>query len=176
MSDQIVAAVRQLQQAISKNPSAANAVFRATTSSTSDGFSTCSAIRDFEVRLDEPKDLGGSDTGPNPVEVVLAALGSCQAIVYRAYANVLGIQLDRVDVEAKGYLDLRGFLGDDQVPAGFQRVSFATRVVSPEPPERIEALRQAVERHCPVLDILQRPIEVSGSLRHESPAQGLDAA
>lgn len=176
MSEQIVAAVRELQQAIQRNPSAANAVFRASTSSASDTFSTRTAIRSFEVRLDEPPELGGTDTGPNPVEAVLAAFGSCQAIVYRAYANVLGIQIDRVDVEARGYLDVRGFLGDDTVPAGFERVAFSTRVVSSEPAERIEKLRQTVERHCPVLDILQRPIEVSGTLRHESPAPGRDAA
>lgn len=96
--------------------------------------------------------------------------------MYRAHANVLGIQVDRVEVEARGYLDVRGFLGDDSVPAGFERVAFTTRVVSSEPAERIETLRQTVERHCPVLDILQRPIEVSGTLRHESPAAGRDAA
>ncbi len=170
MSEQILTAVRQLQQAIAKTPSAANAVFRATTTSTSDSFSTRSAVRSHEIALDEPPELGGSDTGANPVEAVLAALGSCQAIVYRAYANVLGLRLDRVDVETKGYLDVRGFLGDPAVAPGFERVTFTARISSPEPAEKIQELAALVERHCPVLDILRRPLEVRGTFEHVTPS------
>src|SRR5690625_5523228 len=37
--------------------------------------------RGFEIIVDEPESLGGTDTGMNPVEMVLCALGACQAIV-----------------------------------------------------------------------------------------------
>ena len=39
--------------------------------------------------------------GPNPVEIVLAALGTCQEITYRAYATALGIPLERVSGRAR---------------------------------------------------------------------------
>jgi uncharacterized OsmC-like protein len=176
MSEQIQKAITELKHAVSGNPAAAKAVFCATTVSAEDGFSTESAVRGFTVRLDEPPELGGGDTGPNPVEAVLAALGSCQAIVYRAYANALGLQIDHVEVEARGHLDVRGFLGDRGVPAGFERVTFATRVVSPESAERIAELARHVEAHCPVLDILRRPLPVTGTLEHVSPPSARDAA
>ena len=176
MSEQVKKAVVALKQAVAENPAVAKAVFRATTVSAADGLSTESSIRGFSVRLDEPADLGGTDTGPNPVEAVLAALGSCQAIVYRAYANALGLRIDTVEVEAKGYLDLRGFLGDSKYPAGFERVTFATRVVSPESPEAIRNLSGLVEAHCPVLDILRTPLAVSGSLEHVPSPAARDAA
>lgn len=176
MSQQIQNAIQSLNRAVIDNPSAAKAVFRASTVSVSDDFSTDSTIRSFELRNDEPADLGGTDTGPNPVEAVLAALGSCQAIVYRAYANALGLKVDRVEVETRGHLDIRGFLGDATVPAGFERVTFTTRVVSSEPAEKIEALARAVEQHCPVLDILKRPIAVTGTFRHVTSSTTLDAA
>jgi uncharacterized OsmC-like protein len=176
MSEQIQQAIQTLTGAITKNPAAAKAVFRAATVSASDSFATESTIRGFQVLNDEPVDLGGSDTAPNPVEAVLAALGSCQAIVYRAYANALGLQVDRVEVEARGHLDVRGFLGDATVPAGFERVAFTTRVVSPEPAEKIEALAKLVEQHCPVLDILKRPLPVSGTFQHVAPGTARDAA
>jgi uncharacterized OsmC-like protein len=176
MSEQIKQAIQSLTRAVAETPATAKVVFRASTISTADAFTTHSTIRTFDVRHDEPAELGGTDTGPNPVEAVLAAFGSCQAIVYRAYANALGLRLDRVEVEARGYLDLRGFLGDSSVPAGFERVTFATRVVSPEPEEKIAALAKAVEQHCPVLDILRRPIEVSGSFLHVTPDAARDAA
>ena len=34
----------------------------------------------FEITIDEPQESGGTDTGMNPVELVLSALGACQAI------------------------------------------------------------------------------------------------
>lgn len=176
MSEQIQHAIQSLTRAVGESPAAAKAVFRASTVSSADTFATDSKVRSFDVRHDEPAGLGGTDSGPNPVEAVLAALGSCQAIVYRAYANALGLRLDRVEVETRGYLDLRGFLGDPAVPAGFERVTFNAALVSPEPAEKIEALARLVEQHCPVLDILRRPIPVSGTFLHVTPGSARDAA
>ena len=51
-----------------------------------------------------------SDRGPNPVELMLAALGACQEITYRLYADTLGIPLDRVSVSVSGRLDLSRLL------------------------------------------------------------------
>jgi hypothetical protein len=61
------------------------------------------AIATFSV------DSRQTDTGPNPVEAVLAALATCQEITYRAYATTLGIPLESVSVTLEGSLDLRGF-------------------------------------------------------------------
>ena len=77
-------------------------------------------IRQFSLTVDEPPALGGSDAGPNPVELVLAALATCQEITYRAYATALGIPLDSVSVKLDGVLDLRGFFAvDEGVRSGF---------------------------------------------------------
>ena len=34
-------------------------------------------IGEFEVRVDEPPEYGGDDTGPSPTQLLLAALASC---------------------------------------------------------------------------------------------------
>lgn len=176
MSKQVARTIEGLQAALKANPALARASFRATTISRTDALSTESRIRSFTVPLDEPAALGGTDTAPNPVEAVLAALGSCQAIVYRAFASALGLRIDRVEVEATGHLDIRGFLDVAPVPAGFERIAFSTRIVSPEPPERIRELARLVEERCPVLDTLRRPVEVSGSLEILHAAAGREAA
>jgi uncharacterized OsmC-like protein len=164
MSEQLSKAIEALTTHLKNNPNAANAVFRARTVSATDGFTNETNIRSFSLVLDEPKELGGADHGPNPVEAVLAALGSCQVIVYRAYAAALGLKLDRVEVETKGQLDLRGFLNLGPVGAGFTNVEFTARVESPEPVEKIRELARLVEEHCPVLDTLKRPVEVTGRI------------
>ncbi len=47
---------------------------------------------------DEPKELGGEDSGPNPYDFLLAALGSCKSMTMRMYANHKGFNLDHVEV------------------------------------------------------------------------------
>ena len=54
--------------------------------------------RRFEWLADEPEQLGGTNTGPTPYEILLGALAACIAVTLRLYANHKGIALDGVDV------------------------------------------------------------------------------
>ena len=42
---------------------------------------TVVTARDFKMVIDEPKNLGGKDTGANPVEFLLGALSGCLNVV-----------------------------------------------------------------------------------------------
>lgn len=48
---------------------------------------------------DEPADKGGQDTAPNPIQLLLSALGACTTITLDMYANHKGIKLDHVQVD-----------------------------------------------------------------------------
>ena len=50
-------------------------------------------------RADEPAALGGGDTAPDPMQLVLSALGACTAITLRMYAKRKGWALDQVEVD-----------------------------------------------------------------------------
>ena len=54
------------------------------------------------VRIDEPLDLGGTDTGATPTELLLAALGGCESITLRMYAARKGWPLTDVRIRLHG--------------------------------------------------------------------------
>lgn len=115
--------------------------------------------------VDEPPSVGGTDAGANPLEVVLAALASCQAITYRVWAGQRGVALERVSVEVAGDLDLRAYFGlDDEARPGFSDIDLRVTLEGPEPPERYRELAEAVDRHCPVLDALRVGAPVTRTL------------
>ena len=126
------------------------------------GYETAVNIRNFVDIVDEPHALGGTDLGPNPAELVLAALGACQEIVYSTYATLLNIPIERLHIEVSGDLDPRGFFGVADVPAGFESVLYEVYLDSPSSAEHVRELVRIVNQHCPVLDILQRALPVQG--------------
>lgn len=119
-------------------------------------------IRQHALAIDEPMALGGTDTGPNPVEIVLAALGTCQAITYRIWAGLMGVALDEVRFETEGDIDIAGLLGlREGVRPGFAGIRHRVILIGPETEERYRELMQAVDAHCPVLDIVANPVPVT---------------
>lgn len=85
----------------------------------------------FELHADEPPILAGEDQAPNPVEHLLNALASCLTTSMVAHAAVRGIELDEVESEVEGDIDLRGFLGlAEDVPKGYQQIRVNFKVKS----------------------------------------------
>ena len=65
--------------------------------------------RGFSWASDEPIAAGGTDTGPDPYELLLGGLASCIAVTLRLYADHKGIGLTGVDVR----LDFERVHADD---------------------------------------------------------------
>lgn len=123
-------------------------------------------VRDFEVIVDQPENMGSTDQGPRPSEYVLAALAACHEVTYRLYADAMDINLNSISVSATGVSDAKGFFDlDDETPAGFSEVYGDILIDSDASDEDIERLRIAVNRHCPVLDDLRKPMKVELTLK-----------
>lgn len=161
MDTELKETISDIQDMYRKDAEKSRLVFK-TTSNLGGRFRSDVKIRDHVLTIDEPTTIGGSDLGPSPVEIVLAALGSCQEITYRAYATAMGIKFDKVSVEIEGDIDFRGFFAvDDSVRPGYDDIRAVVKITSDAPADQLEKLREVVNAHCPVLDMLTNPVPVS---------------
>lgn len=134
--------------------------FKAVAKKTDVGLQVECESRGFKVILDEPESLGGTDTGMNPVELVLCALGACQSIVVAAFAKAKRFEYEAFHVELEGDLDPDGFMGKSDVRNGFQEIRFSMHSKTSETQERCDEFAKFVEKTCPVGDNLANGVNL----------------
>lgn len=144
----------EIVESMKADPKNAQVKFMANTKWVSGAYSKTN-IRDFVMEIDEPSALLGTNKVPNPVETILAALGSCLAVGFAYNAAARDINLESLEISLEGDLDLRGFLGvSDDVRPGYQNIKATCRVKSNSSLEKIEELFKHVQRTSPVSDII----------------------
>ncbi|WP_425538619.1 OsmC family protein [Microaceticoccus formicicus] len=120
-----------------------------------EGLTMACKVREFEMLLDEPVELGGNNKAMNPVEALLSSLGACKAIVMRCFAPAHNINLVDFKIELEGDLDPDGFLGKNpEAKIGFSEVRTHITIDAENTQEEIEAFIEFVEKTCPVQDTL----------------------
>lgn len=126
---------------------------------------TVVTARNFQIIIDEPKDLGGTDDGANPVEYVLGALAGCLNVVGHVVAKEMDMPLNGLSIELEGDLDPAKFMGKStKERTGYQEIRVK---VAPDTTADIETLGkwlEAIEERCPVSDNLQNPTPVKITL------------
>lgn len=126
------------------------------------GFRSASKVRDFDDRTsDEPHQLGGTDTGPNPVEQLLSALGNCLAVGYAANATAAGITINSLTIHVDGNLDLHTFLGLKDGNAGFNDIEVKVKLDCDATAEALQELHRKVTSTSPVGHTLGRAVPLN---------------
>ncbi|MEF2247455.1 MULTISPECIES: OsmC family protein [unclassified Paenibacillus] len=125
-----------------------------------EGVRVVTKARQFELIIDEPKSLGGTDTGMNPVEVLLASLGACQSIVARVYAPKFGVNLEDFQVDVEGDLDLDGFFNRSEVRPGYSDIRYVFRIKTDSPQDKVEEFVAFLESKCPVGDTIANAVNL----------------
>ena len=161
--------IAAVQEEFRANPASAKIEISSISKLTT-GLRSTAQIRDnqFQIATDEPFKFGGSDTAPSPVEVIVASLGTCQEITYKAYAQAMSIPLKSVSLDLKGTIDMRGFFSvDPNVRPGIQEITGVATVETSADvtTEQIEELKGVVDSHCPVSDMLGA-VPVTITLNH----------
>lgn len=116
-------------------------------------------------RTDWPPPLA-ADSGPTPGgEALLAALGACIATTYIVKATMLDIEIDELDVEVAGTVDLRGLFELGSVASRFSEISVTVHVRSDADEAVLEELGQTTSRTSPVYDSLANPVPLQLHVR-----------
>jgi len=121
--------------------------------------------RRFSIDVDEPYELGGSNRFANPQEYLLAALNACLMVGYVAQCALRGIQLEELQIETHGEIDLRGFLGiDPAVSPGYDNLSYLVRIKGSGTREQFVEIHKAVMATSPNFHNVSRPVDLKPTL------------
>ncbi|HEU5100712.1 MAG TPA: OsmC family protein [Roseiflexaceae bacterium] len=129
-------------------------------------------IRDFQILSDSPPDFAGYNLGPGSPELQLGVLGSCLTHIFLIQAADRQVPLDSLEVEVSGQMDPHaGQPGHEQVPVYPHNIRYTVHITSTASQEEIAALHEAVERACPILNLLVNPQQISGRIELTSSAE-----
>ena len=174
-----VQALLETIDAIKAKPELASFTFRASTAWNDGTHSTArigsflhagtedeSRTAGFTLQGDEPPVLLGRNLGPNAVELLLASLGFCYSVGYVANAAARGIELEEMEYELEGDIDLRNFLGiSDEERPGFTEIRACARVKARGATEaELKELCSYVQQTSPVRDVLANGVPVTTSI------------
>jgi putative redox protein len=124
------------------------------------GFRTEISIGHHTLVADEPLDAGGTDDGPSPYELLLAAIGSCAAMTMRMYATRKNWPLERVVVRLRDDHTHAADCADCETKSvGLRRLGRRIELHGPLTDEQRERLLVIADR-CPVKQTLGRSIEI----------------
>jgi uncharacterized OsmC-like protein len=122
-------------------------------------------IRDFQILSDSPPDFAGYDFGPGSPELQLGVLGSCLTHIFLIQAADRQVPLDGIEVDVSGQLDPRANQpGFEQIPVYPHKIRYTVRINSPASDRELTELHEAVERVCPILNLLVNPQQIAGSV------------
>jgi uncharacterized OsmC-like protein len=121
--------------------------------------------RSFAFRSDEPLELGGENRFPNPQEYLLGALNACMTVGYVALSTLMGIELESLEIESEGDIDLRGFLGlDKTVKPGYDEIRYTVRIKGNGTPEQFQTIHETVMATSPNRFNIGQPVKLAAEL------------
>ena len=122
--------------------------------------------RNFEIIVDEPESLGGSDSAANPVEYVLAAFAGCLNVMCHVVAKEMKFDLKSLEIKLSGNLNPAKVLGqktDDR--AGYKAIDVEIKADTDADSATLEKWLEQVESRCPVSDNLSNITPISFQLK-----------
>ena len=123
-------------------------------------------IRNLPAHIvDEPPQLLGDDTAPNPTEALLAALGSCVAVGIQANAVAHGFTVHAIELELEGDINITSVWGTGDLspkPLGLTAVRIKAHLeIEGASDAELDELLAHAATWSPVLNTVRNPVPVT---------------
>ncbi|MFY9515785.1 MAG: OsmC family protein [Dysgonamonadaceae bacterium] len=127
---------------------------------------TIAKARGFEVVIDEPVEMGGTNAGPNPIEYLLATLAGCLNVMGHTIAKEMNMNLNGLKINISGILNPDKFSGvDTDERAGLKQINVEIIPDTDADEATLEKWLATIENRCPVKDNLSNPTPVHISIK-----------
>lgn len=123
-------------------------------------------VRDFELTVDEPEEMGGQNEGPNPLEYLLVGQAGCLNVTGQQVASDMDIGIDDLEITIEGEFNQAAFAGNDDDRTGLQDVEVSMTADADADETTIEEWAERVESRCPVSDNIKNETSVELTLDH----------
>ena len=121
--------------------------------------------------VDEPSGIPVADPAPQPLEVLLSALGSCLAIGIRANAVARAIALSRLELEIEADVSSAPMDGASPEPLGFETVRVAVHLEADASRDALAALVARAALWSPVANTLHNGSRLDVALAPPPPRE-----
>ncbi len=112
-----------------------------------------------------PRGAFGSDSPPNPQEMLLASLNSCMIVGYAAGAAMRGVEIESLEIDSSGEFDLRGVLGiDPTVRPCCQAIKYVVHIKGDGSDAQFSEIHDMVMRTSPHYFNVAQPIRLDATL------------
>lgn len=116
------------------------------------------------LKADEPRSVGGTDEGPSPYELLMAALGSCTSMTIGMYARRKGWPVEDITVRLRhGKIHATDCESCDTKEGRVDRIEREISVTGDLSDEQRSRLLEIAER-CPVHKTLSSEIDIQSRL------------
>lgn len=107
------------------------------------------------VAMDAPTDVGGTATGPTPMEMVLIALGGCTGMDVVSILRKMQVNFTRFEMAIHGERA-------PEYPKNFTKIQIVYKIWGDIPEEKIKrAIDLSLEKYCSVSNSLKPKAEIS---------------
>ena len=119
------------------------------------------SVRRFPAfTTDEPKNMGGENAAPNPVEYLISAAAGCCSIGFELQAALAGVKLEQFEISASGGIDMAKLFGMEDGYGGLDNLVLTVKVKADADLPTLQNFADRSAATSPVLNSLKARAKV----------------
>ncbi len=129
------------------------------------GFAIKSQMGQHTLCVDQPVAVGGTDTGPTPLQYFLLSLAGCMGAIGRIVATQKKLALRGMSIKVNGTIDTDGLMGKKtDARTGFDHIETLIDIDADMTLEEKQEFLEEIEARCPIADNMLNVTAVSAQL------------